>query len=119
MKLGGRSMNDTILKYISQIDEILEVATFLDDEKVSEALDDLVKLTVKSDVPDAVTRNLIVKLQAMAGTFAIRATYYSTMKKGRSGSDEFNKKQLYYTLSDVFNQMVNALKYAAKTGMMY
>lgn len=110
-------MSNDLLEYVSKIDEILEVSKFIDDESVTEALDDLVKLTVKPDVPDAVVRSLIVKLQALAGTFSIRATYYSTLCKGRSGSDEFNKKQFYYTLATVFSEMVSALKYMAKTGM--
>lgn len=108
-----------LVSYVSRIDEIFQVNKFLDDESVEDALNDLVKLTVKPEIPDAVVRKLIVKLSALSGTFAMRATYYSTLSKGKTGSDEFNKKQIYYTLAKVFEDLVGALKYMAKSGLMY
>lgn len=110
-------MNNEIVGYVSQIDEILKINEFLDEKFVDQALNDLVKLAVKPDLPVATVRILIVKLQAISGTCALRATYYTAMAKGRSGSDEYIKKNLYYSLADVFDKIVAALKYLARDGV--
>ena len=107
-------MNEAIVEYVNTIDKLVSVNEFLKEDNVHEALNSLVKLAVKPDVPDATVRLLIVKLQAIGGTFAIRATYYATLDRGRAGTDESNKKNIYYTLSDVMDKIVAALKYLAK-----
>lgn len=107
-------MNSNLLEYASKIDELLEVSKIVDDEYISESLDDIVKLAVRRDVSDAVARQLIVKLQAISATAAIRATYYSHVKKGRAGSEEYTKKQFFYTLSSELDKIVAALKYIVR-----
>lgn len=106
--------NEDLIKYVSMVDELVAVNDFLNEDFVEESLSDLVKLAVKPDVPVDMTKKLIVKMQSMSGIFAIKATYYATLNKGRSGTDEFNKKNIYYTLADVFDKIANALKYLAR-----
>ena len=67
------------------------------------------------NVPSAKVGPTIVQLQAYASKFAILATVYSTIKKDRAGSENNNKKNLYYTLADSMSQLVAALKYLART----
>jgi hypothetical protein len=57
---------------------------------------------------------LIGKLQAMSAKFAVLATYYTTIAKGPSGSVNNTKKNVYYTMKDSIDKMVDALKYVAK-----
>jgi len=109
-------VREDLVNYVDLIEEVSKVNDFLDEELVTDALNDIVKLAVRKDVPDAVARSLIVRLQALAATFAIRATFYTTMNKGRAGSVENQKKNLYYTLSAESDKVANALKYLVKGG---
>jgi hypothetical protein len=109
--------NESLLEYISKVDELMEVNDFLKEDFVEVALSNLVKLAVKPDLPQHTARTLIVELQAISGIFSIKATYFSTLSRGKTGSLEFNSKNLYYTLAKVFEDMVSALKYQAKSDL--
>lgn len=107
-------MNEELINYVDMIEEISEVNELLNEDFVTTALDDIVKLAVRSDVPDAIARKLIVKLQAIAATFALRATFYANVQKGKVGSVEYQRKNLYYTLAAETDKIVAALKYLVR-----
>lgn len=102
------------LEYVSSITELNEIHEFMQDDKVDRAMDYVVKLMMKPDVPAAKAPQLVTELQAMATYFAIQSKFYSVFRKG----PEFSKKKnVYYTLAENMNHLVNALKYSAKNGM--
>jgi hypothetical protein len=50
----------------------------------------------------------------MSAKFAILATYYTTIAKGPSGSVNNTKKNVYYTMKESIDKIVDALKYLAR-----
>jgi len=107
-------MAESTLELISKIDELTELHEFLQDETVDRALSLVVKLTMSPDLPHAKALPLIVELQALSATFALRATYYATLGKGAAGTPNNMKKNIYYTLSDSTDKIVSGLKYIAR-----
>lgn len=109
-------MNDQLLEAASAIDELLEIGNLIDDKHISEALDDIVKLSVRRDVSDATARMLVVKLQAIANTCALKAKYYVHVKKPKAGTDDYLRKNFYFELSGELDKLVSALKYLCNGG---
>lgn len=107
-------MSDSTLELINTIDELTAIHEFLKDDGVDNALSRVVKLTMAPDVPHLKAIPLIVELQALSATFALRATYYATLAKGAAGTDNNMKKNLYYTLADSMDKLVSSLKYMAR-----
>jgi hypothetical protein len=103
-----------MLDYIDKITEFNDIHEFMNDEDLDEALDIIVKLVMKPDVPPASATLLVTKLQAMSAKFGVLATWYTTVAKGPSGSVNHTKKNVYYTLSDQCDKLANALKYVAR-----
>jgi hypothetical protein len=50
----------------------------------------------------------------MSAKFGILATYYSTLAKGSSGTPNNVKKNIYYTMKDSIDKLVDSLKYVAR-----
>jgi hypothetical protein len=104
-------MSDNILETVSHITEFNDIREFMKDPELDQALDMVIKLMVKPDVPPATASIMIIKLQSMAAKFAILARYYTTLQKGEDSS---KKKNVYYTISEEIDKLVAALKYGAK-----
>jgi hypothetical protein len=111
-------MENTI-DLINEISEFTEIHDFLSDSEVDEALALVVKIFSKPDIPSTQAVVLIAKLQALSAKFGILATYYSTLAKGPSGSANNIKKNLYYTLKDSIDKLVDSLKYVARMNLGY
>lgn len=107
-------MQDNPLILINNVDEFMELHAFMQDEQLDEALHFVLKLMMQPDVPPAKAQALIVKLQAYSAKFAVMATVYSTIKKDRAGTENNNKKNIYYTMADSLDKLVQALKYSFK-----
>jgi hypothetical protein len=105
---------ESTLDYINQITEFNDLHEFMQDVDLDEALALVVKIMMKPDIPSVQAVALIGKLQAMSAKFAILATYYTTVAKGPSGSINNTKKNVYYTMKESIDKMVDALKYVAR-----
>ena len=105
---------ESTLDYINQITEFNDLHEFMKDEDLDEALALIVKIMMKPDIPSVQAVALISKLQAMSAKFGVLATWYSTVEKGPSGSINNTKKNVYYTMKDSIDKMVDALKYVAR-----
>jgi hypothetical protein len=81
------------------------------DPDIDAALDAIVKIIVKPEIPPTAASVMIIKLQALSAKFSILARYYTTMEKGEIAS---KKKNVYYTVSDSIDKLVAALKYGVK-----
>jgi len=106
-------MENTI-EIINQVSEFNDIHEFLDDPEVDEALALVIKIFTKPDIPATQAVVLIAKLQALSAKFGILATYYSTIAKGPAGSINSKKKNVYYTLKDSIDKLVDSLKYVAR-----
>jgi hypothetical protein len=105
---------ESTLEFISQVTEFNDLHEFMTDPELDEALALIVKIMMKPDIPSVQAVALIGKLQAMSAKFAILATYYTTIAKGPSGSVNNTKKNVYYTMKESIDKIVDALKYLAR-----
>lgn len=108
---------ESTLEYINQITEFNDIHEFMNDKDLDEAMALVVKIMMKPDIPSVQAVALIGKLQAMSAKFGILATYYTTIAKGPSGSINNTKKNIYYTMKDSLDKLVDSLKYLAKYSM--
>lgn len=108
------SEDKSIVEYISEVDELLEISNFLEDDKVDEALGTIVKIIHKPDIPGKVLAHVMVQLQAISSVCAMRASYYKNLSGARAGTEGAKKKNLFYSLHEAINELVAALKYLVK-----
>jgi hypothetical protein len=108
-------MNElTPLEYISKIGEFQELHEFMNDPELDEALAVLVQVMVNPNLKPETNQRLIVQLQAYAAKFSMLASMYSTIKKAPAGSPNNYKKNIYYTVAESLDKLVQALKYTFK-----
>jgi hypothetical protein len=91
---------------IDAINWVQEIADFMDDEDLSNALEIVAKLIIKPDIPLQVATIEIVHLQAIAAKMQFKATWLTNVEKGDRA-----KKNIYYTAAEAINNLVAALKY--------
>lgn len=99
---------------ISNIIEMNDLHEFLQDEQLDRAMELALKFLHKPDVPAVKVRALIVELQAISLTLSVKASVYSTIKRDRAGTENNNKKNIYYSMRESVDNLVSALKYCAK-----
>jgi hypothetical protein len=94
---------------LEMVNGLSEIAEFMQDEELTQALTFIAKLIIKPDVPLAVATVEIVRLQAIAAKMAFKATWMTNVDK----SDR-SKKNIYYTAAESINSLVSALKYITR-----
>ena len=102
------------LELISDITEFNDLHEFMKDDQLDRALEIVVKLLMKPDVPSSAAPKLIIELQAMSTKFAILASVYSTIAKDKAGTVNNNKKNIYYSVKESIDKLVDALKYVVR-----
>ena len=98
--------NNTTLE---QLNDLSDIAEFMQDEDLTTALTMIAKLIVKPDIPIQVATLEIVRLQAIAAKLALKATWMANVDKSNRG-----KKNIYYTAAEAVNNLVSALKYITR-----
>jgi hypothetical protein len=94
---------------LESIKELKDLNEYVKDDDLENALNILLKLIAKPDLPHQVLGPTIVQLQAIAGKLKIMAAVETHLyKKDRA------RKNLLYTISEVIDSNVNALKYLVK-----
>ncbi len=88
------------------VNGLAEIADFMEDEELTIALTMIAKLIIKPDIPMPVAAIEIVRLQAIAGKLALKATWMANVDKNNRA-----KKNIYYTAAEAVNNLVSALKY--------
>lgn len=91
------------------VNGLSEIAEYMDDKELTEALTMIAKLIIKPDIPLAVATIEIVRLQAIAAKMQFRATWLTNVDKGDRA-----KKNIYYTAAESINNLVSALKYITR-----
>lgn len=91
------------------INGLSEIAEFMQDEELTQALTVIAKLILKPDVPIQVATLEIVRLQAIAAKMAFRATWMVNVEKGNR-----EKKNIYFTAHEAITDLVSALKYIVR-----
>lgn len=94
---------------IEMVNGLSEIADFMNDEELTEALTFIAKLIVKPDIPLHVATVEIVRLQAIAAKMAFKATWMVNVEKGNR-----EKKNIYFTAHEAISDLVSALKYIVR-----
>ena len=102
------------LELISQITEFNDLHSYMNDVHLDKSLAIVVKLLMNPDVPSAKAPILIIELQAMSTKFAMMASVYSTIAKDKAGTENNNKKNIYYSAKESIDKLVDALKYVVR-----
>lgn len=107
---------DSTLELIDQITEFNDLHEFMRDEHLDTALAIVVKLLLDPKIPANKAPTVIVHLQALSFKFKTSGIVYQTINKGPTGSASNHKKNIYYSVSESIDRLVDALKYSAKYG---
>lgn len=94
---------------IEQVNGLAEIAEFMEDEELTQALTMVAKLILKPDIPLHVATVEIVRLQAIAAKMSFKATWMTNVEKGDRA-----KKNIYYTAAEAIKDLVAALKYITR-----
>jgi predicted S18 family serine protease len=94
---------------IEMVNGLVEIADYMEDEELTQALTFIAKVIIKPDIPLNVATIEIVRLQAIAAKMAFKATWMANVDKSDRG-----KKNLYYTAAESINSLVSALKYITR-----
>jgi hypothetical protein len=101
--------NDSNATTISMINGLSQIADYMEDEELTQALTFIAKVIFRPDIPMSVVTLEIVRLQAIAAKMAFMATWMTNVEKG-----DRSKKNIYYTAAESINNLVSALKYIVK-----
>lgn len=94
---------------IDMVNGLAEIADYMQDEELTQALTFIAKVILKPDIPMQVATLEVVRLQAIAAKMAFRATWLTNVDKGDRA-----KKNIYYTAAESINDLVAALKYIVR-----
>ena len=107
-------MTENPLRIISDIYEFSQIQEYMDDPAVDKALLKLTSILANPETPGIKIAKHIVECQALSAEFGIKARYY--MGVGKNEPDHANKKNIYMTLKESFNELAAALKYIERAG---
>lgn len=111
------NMNDeSILELISKVDEFSEISILFDDRDMDVALSKVVRIIANPDISPSAATTAIIHLQGLASKFYIQANYYKNCSKPKPGSDEYQKKNMLFSMAQALNDLCAALKYGARIG---
>lgn len=110
-------MNEAIetLQYLSNIQDLVDLADFVDDDRLRNAMDKMVKIMYKPEIPHAKIGAMITEFTVWGNIFAAEAATYMTIKKAKAGTENNYKKNIYFTMSEECHKLAAALKYQART----
>ena len=93
---------------IDMINGLSEIAEFMDDEDLTQALTMVAKLILNPGIPINVATLEIVRLQAIATKMSFKATWMANVDKGDRA------KNIYFTAASSIHELVAALKYITR-----
>lgn len=94
---------------LEMVNGLTDIADYMQDEELTEALTMIAKLIIKPDIPIHIATVEIVRLQAIAAKLSLKATWLTNVDKTDKA-----KKNIYYTAAEAVNDLVSALKYITR-----
>ena len=94
---------------LQEINDLYNIAEYMNDEELSKALEFIAKLILKPDIPLSIASVEIVRMQAIAAKLALQARWMTNIEKGNTA-----KKNIYYTTAAELDKVVASLKYLVK-----
>lgn len=105
-----------ILKYVSEVTELNDIHTELQDDVLDEAMELIVKLVVKQeDLPLTQIPKQIVRTSALAAQLRLKAKYYMLFDKEDPLANK--KKNVFLTCAESLEKITDSLKYIARSSM--
>ena len=102
------------LEYLSEIQDLVDLNDFMDDPEIGHAVNLALKVLAKPDIPPATAKIAMTEFQALAFKFKMMGNVYMTIKQGKAGTDENKKKNVYFSISELCQEMTNTLKYVQR-----
>lgn len=106
-------MEKSITELVSEITEFNEISLYLQDEDVDAAMEKIINLIARPNVPLDKVGPLVVWLQALSVKFNLQGKYHMLYSTGEK-EEKTRKKNTYLALSDDLEKLANALKYLVK-----
>jgi len=106
----------SILELISKVDEFVEISDLFDDRDMDIALSKVVRIVSNPDINPASATTAIIHLQALATKFRIQASWLKNCSKPKPGEEDYKKKNMLFSMVEAIEALVNALKYAVRSG---
>ena len=94
---------------LQQIDGLYEIADYMQDDELTQALEFIAKIILKPDIPVQVAMVELVRLQAIAAKMAFKATWLTNVDKTQR-----EKKNIYYMAAAEIDKVCATLKYLTK-----
>lgn len=99
------------LEHIGTVYELNEIAREMGDDDLTRALDTVIKIIAKPDIPPQAATRAVVQLQAYALEFKMKAKYYMIFNKEGEAA---KRKNIYLSMAEALKDLVDSLKYLAK-----
>lgn len=102
------------VRLLSGVQDLSDLGSFMDDEDFSLACELALKCIANPQMPHAAVRDALLLMQAWAFTFRMKGQVFMTIKKGKAGTDENVKKNVYFSVSEQCHELAQTLKYLLK-----
>lgn len=99
------------LHFVSELSELME---YMEDDTLNEMIDLAIKVLAQPHLKPETAERLLVQFQAASVKFGFLAITFTTIKKGKAGTDENYKKNIYYEARDLCDKMAASLKYIVR-----
>ena len=103
-----------MLEYLSQVQDLVDLHEFINDDELAEAMDLALKVIAKPDIPPVVARSALAKMQGYAMRFRMQAATYTYVNTGKTGTEQNVKKNVYFAMAEQCHEMAQTLKYLSK-----
>ena len=103
-----------MLEYLSEVQDLVDLHEFMQDDELAEAMDLALKVIAKPDIPISQARNALAMMQGYAMRFRMQAATYTYVHVGKAGTVENVKKNVYFAAAEQCHEMAQTLKYLAK-----
>lgn len=103
-----------MLEYLSEVQDLVDLHEFMQDDELAEAMDLALKVIAKPDIPVSVARNALAKFQGYSVRFRMQAATYTYVKTGKAGTEENVKKNVYFAAAEQCHAMAQTLKYLSR-----
>lgn len=101
-------METDALETLSEMQDLIDVHDFMQDEGILEVMELVIKCIAKPDIPPARAREALLKVQAYAFKFRLQALDFNYINKDNT------KKNIYYAISQQCTDLAQTLKYLAR-----
>jgi hypothetical protein len=100
-----------VFEYLSDVYELNQICMEMGDPDLTEAMDMIIKLSNKPQVPIAAVAPLIVQMQAWSAVFKMKGKYFMMFQKE---GDSTKKKKTYLSMSECLSSVSDSLKYIVR-----